>query len=85
MIKVNIGDAKAHFSHYIQQARAGEQVVICYHNNPVVELKLIDPIAKISRPLGCASREIKILDEDTLINGWSEEDLSDWNNMNIPE
>lgn len=39
MIMVNIYEAKAKLSEYIDAASRGEQVLICRHNRPVAELR----------------------------------------------
>jgi prevent-host-death family protein len=41
MIKVNIHEAKANLSKYMQAAERGERVVLCRRNVPVVELTLV--------------------------------------------
>jgi prevent-host-death family protein len=43
MIMVNIADAKAKLSEYIEAVSKGEAVVICRHNRPVAELRPIEP------------------------------------------
>ena len=42
MIMVNIFEAKAKLSEYIEAAARGEQVVICKHNQPVAELRPVE-------------------------------------------
>jgi prevent-host-death family protein len=44
MIMVNIFEAKAKLSEYIEAAARGEQVVICKHNQPVAELRPVEQI-----------------------------------------
>ena len=39
---VNIADAKAKLSEYIEAVSKGEAVVICRHNRPVAELRPIE-------------------------------------------
>lgn len=39
MILVNIYEAKARLSEFIEAASRGEQVLICRHNRPVAELR----------------------------------------------
>src|SRR6188768_1027495 len=41
MIMVNIADAKAKLSEYLEAVAQGETVVICRHNRPVAELRAI--------------------------------------------
>lgn len=83
MIHVNIGDAKAQLSYYIQQAVQGQQVVICYHNKPIIELKPVQPV-KVNRPLGIARNQIKVIDNHTIEHGWTDTDLSDWFTTELP-
>jgi len=51
MIQVNLSEAKANLSRYVRQARAGERVVLCERNVPVVELRAIPS----GTPLGKSS------------------------------
>lgn len=43
MRRVNIAEAKAHFSEYIRDVKNGEALIICERNVPVVELRPYDP------------------------------------------
>ena len=52
MIKVNSAEAKAKLSEYLDRALAGERIVICRHNEPVVELRPIAAMHDGPRPLG---------------------------------
>lgn len=38
MLKVNATDAKMHILHYMKLACAGERIVLCDRNKPVIEL-----------------------------------------------
>lgn len=51
MIMVNIADAKAKLSEYIEAVSNGESVVICRHNRPVAELRPIEPARIAPRDL----------------------------------
>lgn len=42
MILINIHDAKARLSEYLEAARNGERVLICRHNKPVAELRALE-------------------------------------------
>ncbi len=55
MNKVNIHEAKAHLSEYLDAAERGERIVICRRNRPVAELRLIGAIRTRPRPLGGAA------------------------------
>jgi prevent-host-death family protein len=48
MIMVNIADAKAKLSEYLEAVSQGETVVICRHNRPVAELRAIE--ARLTGP-----------------------------------
>ena len=43
MLMVNIADAKAKLSEYVEAVARGEQVIICNRNRPVAELRAIEP------------------------------------------
>ncbi len=60
MFKVNIHEAKANLSKYIEAAGRGETVIICHRNLPVAELKGLPHPRKKSRPIGLARGELKI-------------------------
>jgi prevent-host-death family protein len=52
MIKTNVADAKARLSEYLDRAIAGERIVICRHNTPIVELRAIEDAPTTPRPIG---------------------------------
>ena len=54
MIKLNIHEAKTHLSHYLDEARKGEKVLICKRNRPVAELRPLVERPKAARPIGLA-------------------------------
>ncbi len=61
MIMVNIHEAKAKLSEYLEAVARGEQVVICNHNRPVAELKAIPAeTAGKPRPIGLAKGQVTI-------------------------
>jgi antitoxin (DNA-binding transcriptional repressor) of toxin-antitoxin stability system len=49
-MKVNVQDAKTHFSKYLELVRQGQTVVVCNRNVPVAELRAL--------PSGAAKRRI---------------------------
>jgi prevent-host-death family protein len=61
MIMVNVVDAKARLSEYLDAASRGERVVICNRNRPVAELR---PVAEApaARRLGTATGEVTVPD-----------------------
>ena len=56
MNKVNIFEAKARLSEYLDAVERGEQVVICRRNKPVAELRRLTPPRVTPRPVGGAGR-----------------------------
>jgi prevent-host-death family protein len=52
MIVVNIHDAKAKLSEYLDAVAKGERVVICKRNQPVAELRAIEQKRTEPRPIG---------------------------------
>jgi prevent-host-death family protein len=52
MKKVNIFEAKAKLSEYLDLAQKGEQVFICRRNHPVAELRPVAARRTSPRPLG---------------------------------
>ena len=52
MVKTSVATIKANLSEYLDRALAGERIVICRHNTPVVELRPIEAARVEPRPLG---------------------------------
>jgi prevent-host-death family protein len=52
MIQVNIHEAKTHLSRYIEKVEQGEVVVVCRHNKPVAEIRVISNPAPVTRKEG---------------------------------
>jgi prevent-host-death family protein len=52
MIKVNIFEAKARLSEYLDRAARGERIVVCRHNTPVAELRPVSAVRTEPRPVG---------------------------------
>ena len=52
MIKVNIAEAKARFSRYLERVESGETVVVCRRNVPIAEIRPIPKPPAQSRPVG---------------------------------
>ena len=49
MIKVDIQEAEANLSHYLDQIEKGEIVVICRHNKRVAELRAIETLPALTK------------------------------------
>ena len=60
MKKVNIHEAKAKLSEYVDAVAQGEQVVICRRNRPVAELRAIGVVRTKPRPIGGAEGRLTI-------------------------
>lgn len=58
MKKVNIFEAKARLSEYLELVQKGERVVICRRNRPVAELRAVAPVRSAERPLGGVEIEL---------------------------
>jgi len=52
MIVINIYEAKARLSEFIEAAAKGERVVICRRNQPVAELRAVASARRTPRPVG---------------------------------
>lgn len=63
MQTVNIHDAKTHLSKLIEQALAGEEIVIAKAGKPLVRLQVLEE-AKPARQLGTARHVLKAMADD---------------------
>jgi prevent-host-death family protein len=55
MMVINIHEAKAKLSEYLDKVAAGERVLICKRNRPVAELVAVEQKRTEPRPLGGAT------------------------------
>jgi prevent-host-death family protein len=76
MIMVNIADAKAKLSEYIEAVSNGESVVICRHNRPVAELRAIEPARIGKRDLSPLFPDWKI--DPAFFEPLDDEELAAW-------
>lgn len=60
MIKVNIHQAKTHFSNLLNKLKKGETVVICNRNIPVAELRALPAPTTQPRPIGLAKKQFVV-------------------------
>ncbi len=60
MIVINIHEAKARLSEYLDAVAGGERVVICKRNRPVAELRAVEQARTEPRPLGGAKGQVTI-------------------------
>ena len=52
MYKVNISDAKAHFSRHLERVESGETVLVCRRNVPIAEIRPVPKPPTHPRPVG---------------------------------
>ncbi len=52
MLTVNIHEAKTHLSHFVDQAAAGEDIIIARDGKPIARLAPLEPDYLRPRPLG---------------------------------
>ena len=60
MIMVNIFEAKAKLSEFIDAIERGERVLICKRNRPVAELRAVAPARAEPRPIGLAKGRLDV-------------------------
>jgi prevent-host-death family protein len=60
MFRVNIHEAKANLSKYLDAVAAGETVIICNRNQPVAELRPLPRAPERPRPIGLAKRAFSV-------------------------
>lgn len=60
MIVINIHEAKAKLSEYLDKVAAGERVLICKRNQPVAELRAVEQKRSEPRPIGLGKGTITI-------------------------
>lgn len=51
---VNVYEAKTHFSHWVEAAEAGQEVIICKRNRPVAVLSPFREPGRVQRQIGLA-------------------------------
>ncbi len=60
MLIVNIYEAKAKLSEYLEAVARGERVLICKRNQPVAELRAVEAARTSPRPVGGAKGRLKV-------------------------
>ena len=69
---VNVHEAKTHLSRLIEEALAGEEIIIARGNEPVVRLVLVES-ARPQRSLGWAKGQIRMAEDfDESIDDFAE-------------
>ena len=75
---VNIHEAKAKLSEYLDAVAKGETVIICNRNQPVAELRAVAKKRTEPRPIGGAKGQITIL--PSFYEPLSDEELDEFYN-----
>jgi prevent-host-death family protein len=60
MIVVNINEAKAKLSEYLESVASGQRVLICKRNQPVAELRAVSAGRTEPRPVGLAKGQMVV-------------------------
>lgn len=60
MIIINIHEAKARLSEFLDAAARGERVLICKRNRPVAELRAVEAARTEPRPFGGAAGRFSV-------------------------
>ena len=63
MRTVNIHEAKTHLSRYVEQAAAGEEIVIAKAGKPIAKLVPLEAPSRQPRPLGLLKGKLKVPDD----------------------
>lgn len=75
--KVNIHEAKTHFSKLIARVMAGEEILICRAGKPVARLVPVEPPPK-NRVLGSGVGKGLVWYSDDCFDPLTEEELKEW-------
>jgi prevent-host-death family protein len=62
MIRVNIHEAKAHLSRFLEQVERGEVIVICRRNVPIAEIRPLTKRPAQPRPIGGYEGQVVVPD-----------------------
>jgi prevent-host-death family protein len=62
MIVVNVFEAKAKLSEFLEIAAKGERVLICKRNRPIAELRAVEAARTEPRPLGLGRGRVTLDD-----------------------
>jgi prevent-host-death family protein len=81
MLKINVAEAKAKLSEYLDRALAGEPIVICRHNDPVAELRPIASVRAEPRPIGPLAGRPVFEVPPSFFEPLPDEDLDAWEGL----
>ena len=75
MIVINIHEAKAKLSEYLDAVVGGERVVICKRNRPIAELRAVEQTRTEPRPIGGGPYTFAVPDSffEPMPDGWLDE------------
>lgn len=77
MKRVNVHEAKAHLSQYLEEVERGETVIVCRRNVPVAELRALARRVVEPRPIGVGKGRFEVPDSffeplpDEIVDGLS--------------
>src|SRR3954452_24998372 len=77
MLMVNIAEAKAKLSEYVEAVARGERVIICNRNKPVAELRAMEQAPEQPRDLSPMFPGATFM-TDAFFEPMSESELHDW-------
>lgn len=82
MFMVNIADAKAKLSEYVEAAARGERVLICNRNKPVAELRAVEQAPSQARDLS-PMYPGQIFMTDAFFEPLTEAELREWHDAPV--
>lgn len=91
MIVINIHEAKAKLSEYLEATARGERVLICKRNRPVAELRAVSAARDAPRPVGGAKGRLTVPASffeplpDDLVDAFSGEGAAASGRLNVAE
>ncbi len=60
MIRLNIHEAKTYLSQYLSMIGKGETIILCKRNQPIAEIRPLQPRRSRKRPVGLARGEFVV-------------------------
>jgi prevent-host-death family protein len=60
MLRINVHEAKARLSHYLDKVEKGETILLCRRNLPIAELRPLPRPGRGKRPIGLAKGTFKL-------------------------
>ncbi len=63
MTQIDVAQLESNPGEYLAQVVQGETIVICKDQQPIAEMRPVQPVTKRPRPMGLAAGEIEILPE----------------------